>query len=249
MLNGKTAIVTGGSRGIGAAVARKLASLGADIAVIYAGNQEKAEAVCEECRTQYGVRAESFCCNVADFDAVKQTVAAVKQTFGHVEILINNAGINRDGLVAMMPEADFDAVVDTNLKGTFHMIRHCARLFIRQGYGRIVNLSSVAGVIGNAGQANYAASKAGVIGLTKSVAKELAAKNVTCNAIAPGFVRTPMTDVLKDEYKAEILKQISLGRLGEPEDIANAVSFLVSDKAAYITGQVLVVSGGMPMGI
>ena len=132
MLNGKTAIVTGGSRGIGAAVARKLASLGADIAVIYAGNQEKAEAVCEECRTQYGVRAESFCCNVADFDAVKQTVAAVKQTFGHVEILINNAGINRDGLVAMMPEADFDAVVDTNLKGTFHMIRHCARLFIRQ---------------------------------------------------------------------------------------------------------------------
>lgn len=244
MLNGKTAIVTGGSRGIGAAVARKLASLGADIAVIYAGNQEKAEAVCEECRTQYGVRAESFCCNVAAFDAVKQTVAAVKQTFGHVDILINNAGINRDGLVAMMPEADFDAVVDTNLKGAFHMIRHCARLFIRQGYGRIVNLSSVAGVIGNAGQANYSASKAGVIGLTKSVAKELAAKNVTCNAIAPGFVETDMTAAMPASSE-QLAALVPLGRMAKPEEIADAAAFLV--QSDYITGQVLCVDGGIAM--
>ncbi len=244
MLNGKTAIVTGGSRGIGAAVARKLASLGADIAVIYAGNQEKADAVCERCRTQYGVRAESFRCDVADFDAVKQTVAAVKQTFGHVEILINNAGINRDGLVAMMPEADFDAVVDTNLKGTFHMIRHCARLFIRQGYGRIVNLSSVAGVIGNAGQANYSASKAGVIGLTKSVAKELAAKNVTCNAIAPGFVETDMTAAMPASSE-QLAALVPLGRMAKPEEIADAAAFLV--QSDYITGQVLCVDGGIAM--
>ena len=228
MLNGKTAIVTGGSRGIGAAVAEKLASLGADIAVIYAGNQEKAEAVCERCRTQYGVRAESFRCDVADFDAVKQTVAAVKQTFGHVEILINNAGINRDGLVAMMPEADFDAVVDTNLKGTFHMIRHCARLFIRQGYGRIVNLSSVAGVIG----------------LTKSVAKELAAKNVTCNAIASGFVETDMTAAMPASSE-QLAALVPLGRMAKPEEIADAAAFLV--QSDYITGQVLCVDGGIAM--
>ena len=226
MLNGKTAIVTGGSRGIGAAVAEKLASLGADIAVIYAGNQEKAEAVCERCRTQYGVRAESFCCNVADFDAVRQTVAAVKQAFGHVDILINNAGINRDGLVAMMPEADFDAVVDTNLKGAFHMIRHCARLFIRQGYGRIVNLSSVSGVIG----------------LTKSVAKELAAKNVTCNAVAPGFVETDMTAAMHVAPE-QLTAMIPLGRMAKPEEIADAVAFLV--QSDYITGQVLCVDGGI----
>ena len=243
MLTGNVALITGGSRGIGAACARKLAALGADIAVVYAGNAEKANEVCAACEA-LGVRARAYQCNVADFDAVKQTVAAVKQTFGHVEILINNAGINRDGLVAMMPEADFDAVVDTNLKGTFHMIRHCARLFIRQGYGRIVNLSSVAGVIGNAGQANYAASKAGVIGLTKSVAKELAAKNVTCNAIAPGFVETDMTAAMPASSD-QLAALVPLGRMAKPEEIADAAAFLV--QSDYITGQVLCVDGGIAM--
>ena len=243
MLTGTVALITGGSRGIGAACARKLAALGADIAVVYAGNAEKANEVCAACEA-LGVRARAYQCNVADFDAVKQTVAAVKQTFGHVEILINNAGINRDGLVAMMPEADFDAVVDTNLKGTFHMIRHCARLFIRQGYGRIVNLSSVAGVIGNAGQANYSASKAGVIGLTKSVAKELAAKNVTCNAIAPGFVETDMTAAMPASSE-QLAALVPLGRMAKPEEIADAAAFLV--QSDYITGQVLCVDGGIAM--
>ena len=243
MLTGNVALITGGSRGIGAACARKLASLGADIAVVYAGNAEKANEVCAACEA-LGVRARAYQCNVADFDAVKQTVAAVKQAFGHVDILINNAGINRDGLVAMMPEADFDAVVDTNLKGTFHMIRHCARLFLRQGYGRIVNLSSVSGVIGNAGQANYAASKAGVIGLTKSVAKELAAKNVTCNAVAPGFVETDMTAAMHVAPE-QLAAAIPLGRMAKPEEIADAVAFLV--QSDYITGQVLCVDGGIAM--
>lgn len=173
MLTGTVALITGGSRGIGAACARKLAALGADIAVVYAGNAEKANEVCAACEA-LGVRARAYQCNVADFDAVKQTVAAVKAELGSVDLLVNSAGITRDGLVAAMCEADFDAVIGTNLKGTFNMIRHCARLFLRTGRGRIVNISSVAGVAGNAGQANYSASKAGVIGLTKSVARELA---------------------------------------------------------------------------
>ena len=241
MLTGTVALITGGSRGIGAACARKLAALGADIAVVYAGNAEKANEVCAACEA-LGVRARAYQCDVADFDAVKQTVAAVKAELGSVDILVNSAGITRDGLVAAMCEADFDAVIDTNLKGTFNMIRHCARLFLRTGHGRIVNISSVAGVVGNAGQANYSASKAGVIGLTKSVARELAPKGITCNAVAPGFVATDMTAALPltDE---QIRAAVPLGRMAKPEEIADAVAFLL--QSDYITGQVLCVDGGV----
>ena len=241
MLTGTVALITGGSRGIGAACARKLAALGADIAVVYAGNAEKANEVCAACEA-LGVRARTYQCDVADFDAVKQTVAAVKAELGSVDLLVNSAGITRDGLVAAMCEADFDAVIDTNLKGTFNMIRHCARLFLRAGRGRIVNISSVAGVAGNAGQANYSASKAGVIGLTKSVARELAPKGITCNAVAPGFVATDMTAALPltDE---QIRAAVPLGRMAKPEEIADAVAFLL--QSDYITGQVLCVDGGV----
>ena len=241
MLTGTVALITGGSRGIGAACARKLAALGADIAVVYAGNVEKANEVCAACEA-LGVRARTYQCDVADFDAAKQTVAAVKAELGSVDILVNSAGITRDGLVAAMCEADFDAVIDTNLKGTFNMIRHCARLFLRTGRGRIVNISSVAGVAGNAGQANYSASKAGVIGLTKSVARELAPKGITCNAVAPGFVATDMTAALPltDE---QIRAAVPLGRMAKPEEIADAVAFLL--QSDYITGQVLCVDGGV----
>ena len=241
MLTGNVALITGGSRGIGAACARKLAALGADIAVVYAGNAEKANGVCAACEA-LGVRARAYQCDVADFDAVKQTVAAVKAELGSVDILVNSAGITRDGLVAAMREADFDAVIATNLKGTFNMIRHCARLFLRTGHGRIVNISSVAGVAGNAGQANYSASKAGVIGLTKSVARELAPKGITCNAVAPGFVATDMTAALAltDE---QLRAAVPLGRMARPEEIADAVAFLA--QSDYITGQVLCVDGGV----
>ena len=241
MLTGNVALITGGSRGIGAACARTLASLGADIAVVDAGNAEKATEVCAACEA-LGVRARAYQSDVADFDAVQQTVAAVKAELGSVDILVNSAGITRDGLVAAMCEADFDAVIDTNLKGTFNMIRHCARLFLRAGRGRIVNISSVAGVAGNAGQANYSASKAGVIGLTKSVARELAPKGITCNAVAPGFVATDMTAALPltDE---QIRAAVPLGRMAKPEEIADAVAFLL--QSDYITGQVLCVDGGV----
>lgn len=188
MLKEKTALVTGGSRGIGAAVVRKLASQGANIALVYAGNTEAAEAVCRECREQFGVKAEAYRCNVADFNETKQTVNQIKADFGTVNILVNNAGITRDGLIATMREQDFDDVLSVNLKGSFNMIRHCTGMFIRNRGGRIINISSVTGVMGNAGQANYAASKAGIIGLTKSVARELAARGVTCNAVAPGGI-------------------------------------------------------------
>ena len=244
MLTGTVALITGGSRGIGAACARKLAALGADIAVVYAGNAEKANEVCAACEA-LGVRARAYQCDVADFDAVKQTVAAVKAELGSVDILVNSAGITRDGLVAAMCEADFDAVIDTNLKGTFNMIRHCARLFLRAGRGRIVNISSVAGVAGNAGQANYSASKAGVIGLTKSVARELAPKGITCNAIAPGFIQTDMTKGF-DETNP-LVASIPLKRMGTPADIASLAAFLAGPGAAYITGQVFCVDGGMAM--
>lgn len=243
MIQGKTAIVTGGSRGIGAATAKKLASLGADIAVIYAGNEAAANAVCEECRA-HGVKAEAFQCDVADFAQTKETVALIKEAFGTVDILINCAGITRDKLLAMMREEDFDAVIATNLKGTWNMIQQCSRLFIRQKGGSIVNVSSVVGLTGNAGQSNYSASKAGIIGLTKSVAKELAAKNIRCNAVAPGFIATDMTKDLGGE-DSPWLKMIPLARAGEAEEVAEAIVFLAD--AAYITGEVLRVDGGMAM--
>ena len=242
MLSGKTAIITGGSRGIGAAIARQLASQGANVAIVYAGNTAAATQVCEDCAA-LGVQAQAFCCNVADFDAVKQTVGAIKQAFGTVHILVNNAGINRDGLVAMMKESDFDDVIATNLKGTFNFIRHCTSLFLRNRSGCILNISSVAGVMGNAGQANYAASKAGVIGLTKSVARELAAKNITCNAIAPGFIQTDMTKEF--DQTNPLVASIPLKRMGTPEDIAQLAGFLAGPGGSYITGQVFCVDGGM----
>ena len=243
MIQGKTAIVTGGSRGIGAATAQKLASLGANIAVIYAGNEAAANAVCEECRA-HGVKAEAFQCDVADFAQTKETVALIKEAFGTVDILINCAGITRDKLLAMMREDDFDAVIATNLKGTWNMIRQCCGIFIRNKGGSIVNVSSVVGLTGNAGQSNYSASKAGIIGLTKSTAKELAAKNIRCNAVAPGFIATDMTKDLGGE-DSPWLKMIPLARAGEAEEVAEAIVFLAD--AAYITGEVLRVDGGMAM--
>ena len=243
MIQGKTAIVTGGSRGIGAATAKKLGSLGANIAVIYAGNEAAANAVCEECRA-HGVKAEAFQCDVADFAQTKETVALIKEAFGTVDILINCAGITRDKLLAMMREDDFDAVIATNLKGTWNMIRQCCGIFIRNKGGSIVNVSSVVGLTGNAGQSNYSASKAGIIGLTKSTAKELAAKNIRCNAVAPGFIATDMTKDLGGE-DSPWLKMIPLARAGEAEEVAEAIVFLAD--AAYITGEVLRVDGGMAM--
>lgn len=241
-LNGKTALVTGASRGIGRAIALRLAEDGANVAVIYAGSADKAKAVVNEI-TALGVNAKAYRCNVADSAAVNETVKAVTNDLGKIDILVNNAGITRDGLMLRMKDEDFDAVLDTNLKGAFNMIRACYSGFIRKKSGRIINISSVSGIMGNAGQANYSASKAGVIGLTKSVARELAFRGITCNAVAPGFIQTDMTENLGDNNP--LLNSIPLGRMGKPEDIAAAVAFLASDSAAYITGEVLKVDGGL----
>ncbi len=241
-LNSKTALVTGASRGIGRAIALRLAEDGANVAVIYAGSADKAEAVVNEI-TALGVNAKAYRCNVADSAAVNETVKAVTNDLGKIDILVNNAGITRDGLMLRMKDEDFDAVLDTNLKGAFNMIRACYSGFIRKKSGRIINISSVSGIMGNAGQANYSASKAGVIGLTKSVARELASRGITCNAVAPGFIQTDMTENLGDNNP--LLNSIPLGRMGKPEDIAAAVAFLASDSAAYITGEVLKVDGGL----
>ena len=242
MLKGKTAIVTGGSRGIGAAIVKEFASQGANVAVIYAGNQNAAEEICAFCRSEYGVQARAYRCNVASFDETRDTVAAIRADFGTAQILVNNAGITRDGLIAMMKEETFDAVLDTNLKGAFHMIRHCTGLFLRAKEGCIINISSVSGLTGNAGQCNYAASKAGLIGLTKSCAKELASRGIRCNAIAPGFIRTDMTETQENN---PMLAMIPMGRMGQPEDVAQAAAYLA--QAKYVTGEVLRVDGGIAM--
>ncbi|MBQ1928451.1 MAG: 3-oxoacyl-ACP reductase family protein [Acutalibacteraceae bacterium] len=242
MLKGKVAVVTGASRGIGEAIALKLASLGADIAVIYVGDTSLAENVCNKCTDTYGVKAKSYYCDVSDFETVKNTIADIKSDFGTIHILVNNAGITKDGLMAMMKEDDFDKVLDINLKGAFNTIRHCAGIFIRNREGAIINISSVSGMMGNAGQCNYSASKAGLIGLTKSVAKELAARGVRCNAVAPGFIKTDMTEDLAD---SPLVAAIPLNHMGEVEDVADAVAYLATAK--YVTGEVLRVDGGIAM--
>lgn len=242
MLKGKVAVVTGASQGIGKAIALKLASLGADIAVVFIGDTTLADNVCNECTDTYGVKAKSYNCDVSDFDAVKKTISDIKSDFGTIHILVNNAGITKDRLMAMMKEDDFDKVLSVNLKGAFNTIRHCTGIFIRNREGAIVNISSVSGMMGNAGQCNYSASKAGLIGLTKSVAKELAGRGVRCNAVAPGFIKTEMTEELADN---PLVAAIPMGKMGDVEDVADAVAYLVTAK--YVTGEVLRVDGGIAM--
>ncbi len=244
MLEGKVALVTGAGRGIGREIALTLAEYGADVIVNYHGSREKAQEVVKQIE-QLGRKAAAIQCSVADYEACGQMITDMLAAFGHIDILVNNAGITKDNLVIKMSEEDFDAVMDTNLKGTFNTIKHMYRPFLKQRAGRIINLSSVSGVLGNAGQANYAASKAGVIGLTKSVARELAARNITVNAVAPGYIDTDMTQAMTETAREATLAQIPLKRVGTPRDIAEMVAFLASDRASYITGQVISVDGGM----
>ncbi len=240
----KTAVITGGSRGIGLAIAKKLAESGANIAVLYVGDETEGKAAKAELE-QYGTKVEQYFCDVSDFEKSKAVCEQVIEEFGKVDILINNAGITRDKLVLNMDEKDFDAVINVNLKGTFNMIKHFYKHFMKNRGGRIVSTSSIVGLIGNAGQANYSASKAGIIGLTKSVARELAGRNVTVNAVAPGYIGTDMTNVLPDKVKETMKAQIPAKRIGTPEDVANVVAFLCSDEAAYVTGEVIRVDGGL----
>lgn len=246
LLEGKNALVTGSSRGIGRAIALELGRLGANVAVNYAGNEAKAQEVVDELE-KMGVKAIKIQADVTDEEAVKKMVKEVIQTFGSLEILVNNAGITRDNLLMRMKEEEFDEVIDTNLKGAFLCTKAVVRQMMRQKYGRIINIASIVGISGNPGQANYVAAKAGLIGLTKSNAKELASRNILVNAVAPGFITTDMTDELSDEQKEAIFRLIPLERFGEPEDVANVVGFLASDKAKYITGQTIHVDGGMVM--
>lgn len=246
MLTGKIALVTGAARGIGREIALTLAGSGATVIVNYNGSKERAEAVVSEIK-ENGGEAEAMQCNVADFEASENMVKDVLAKYGKVDILVNNAGITKDNLIMRMSEADYDAVLDTNLKGAFNMIRHLSRAFLKQRSGKIINISSVSGVMGNAGQSNYSASKAGLIGLTKSVARELASRNVCVNAVAPGFIATEMTEVLSEDYQKKINEMIPLGKMGTTKDIANLVLFLAGNQSDYITGQVMHVDGGMVM--
>ena len=242
----KVAVVTGGSRGIGRAICLELAGRGASVVLCYAGNEQAAHETEKACRA-LGARVTAVKCDVADAQQVKDMMRAVVKEYGRIDVLVNNAGVTRDGFLLMMRESDYDAVLDTNLKGTFLCIKNVVHAMMKQNYGRIVNVSSVTGLRGNAGQANYAASKAGVIGLTKAAAKELAMKNITVNAVAPGFIETDMTAAMTEAAKAATLAMIPAGRLGQAQEVARAVAFLASDDAAYITGQVLAIDGGMAM--
>lgn len=244
MLKGKTAIVTGGSRGIGAAICKRFAEQGANIALLYAGNTQKAEET-KAALQEMGVKAEAYQCNVADAEQVAAVCKQIIKDFGGADILVNNAGITKDKLVPMMKVPDFDSVVDTNLKGAFYMIKQLYSVFMKQKSGKIINISSVSGLMGNPGQTNYSASKAGLIGLTKSVAKELASRNVNCNAIAPGFVATDMTENLSENNA--LVDHIPMKRFAQPEDIANLALFLASDQSDYITGEVIRIDGGLAM--
>ena len=240
----RTALVTGGSRGIGRAICLELAKAGCNVAVNYAGSAAAAGETAAQCRA-LGVRAEAFQADVSSAAACAALVEQVLAAFGRIDVLVNNAGVTRDNLLLRMSEEDYDRVLDTNLKGAVFCCKAVARPMMRQRYGRIVNLSSVVGLRGNAGQVNYSASKAGLIGLTKSLAKELASRGVTANAVAPGFIETDMTAAMTDAAKTATLASIPMQKLGAPEDVARAVAFLASDEAAYITGQVLCVDGGM----
>lgn len=242
----KSALVTGASRGIGRSIALQLAEEGYNVAVNYAGNKDKAEAVVAEIKDK-GVEAFAIQADVANPDEVKDMIQEVVKHFGSLDVLVNNAGITRDNLLMRMKEQEWDDVINTNLKGVFNCIQKATRQMMKQRSGAIINLSSVVGAVGNPGQANYVATKAGVIGLTKTAARELASRNITVNAVAPGFIVSDMTDALNDDLKDQMKSQIPLGRFGEDTDIANAVAFLASDKAKYITGQTIHVNGGMFM--
>ena len=246
MLTGKVALVTGASRGIGSAVAKSLAKEGAFVIVNYNGSKERAEAVAAEI-TAAGGNAAVYGGDVSDFNACGDMIKELIKEYGHIDILVNNAGITRDNLLMKMSEEDFDGVLATNLKGTFNTIRHLSRYLLKQRSGSIINISSVSGVVGNPGQANYSASKAGVIGLTKSVARELSSRGITCNAVAPGFIETEMTEKMPEAAKENLLAQVPLMRAGSVEDVAGVVTFLASECASYITGQVISVDGGMSM--
>lgn len=246
MLTGKVALVTGAGRGIGKEIALTLAQNGATVIVNYNGSKESAEVVVNEI-TAKGGSAEAVQCNVSDFTASEALVKEILAKYKKVDILVNNAGVTKDNLIMRMSEADYDAVLDTNLKGAFNMIRHLSRSFIKQKSGKIINISSVSGVMGNAGQANYSASKAGLIGLTKSVARELASRGICVNAVAPGFIDTDMTKALSDDAKAGLNGMIPMGKMGSTKDVANLVLFLAGNNSDYITGQVISVDGGMAM--
>ncbi len=247
MLKDKVALVTGASRGIGKEIALTLAGRGATVIVNYNGSKDAAEAVVAQI-TENGGQAEAWQCNVGDFNASKKMITAVIKKYGHLDILVNNAGITKDNLMMRMSEADFDAVIESNLKGTFNCIKHVSRQMLKQKSGRIINLASVVGRSGNAGQMNYAASKAGIIGMTMSAAKELASRGITVNAVAPGFIRTEMTDAMTEDAKNAVIQLIPMGVPGETKDVAELVAFLASDAARYITGQTISVDGGMYMG-
>jgi len=243
-LTGKTAVVTGGSRGIGRAICEKLAERGADVAIIYRNDKKSAEEV-SAAVAKYKRRAVCYQCDVSDFDKCKEVVGQIIADFGSIDILVNNAGITRDMLLVQMKESDWDTVLDANLKGAFNMSRHVLGHMIKRKSGKIINITSTSGCDGAAGQGNYSASKAGIIGLTKALAKEVASRGITVNAVAPGFIDTDMTSVLSDELKNEVKRRIPLGRFGKPEDIANIVGYLASPTAGYITGQVIRVDGGL----
>ena len=246
MLTGKIAVVTGAARGIGRAIALALAEEGAEVVINYHHSEERSMAVKEEIEARVG-KAAVMQCDVSDYESCEKFVSAVAEMYGRIDIWVNNAGITKDQLLMRMSEEAFDEVIETNLKGTFQCMRFVSRIMVKQRCGRIINLSSVVGIAGNAGQVNYAASKAGVIGMTKSAAKELAGRGITVNAVAPGFIETEMTSVLSEKVQEQAKNQIPLGHFGTPEDVASAVVFLASEQAKYITGQVLQVDGGMVM--
>ena len=244
-----TAIITGASQGIGACIAKRLAQDGFDVVINHYpsdGDKEKALAVAEECRA-FGVKAECYAADVSKFDQCEAMVKQIKADFGTIDALVNNAGITKDKLLARMSEEEYDAVIAVNQKSVFNMTKQVTAVMMKQRSGRIVNVASVAGLYGNPGQMNYSASKAAIIGMTKTTAKEFGSRNITCNAVAPGLIRTPMTEVLPEDLKAKMIEAVALRRYGEPEEIASVVSFLVSDNASYVTGQVIEISGGLSM--